>query len=95
MASYDGAIAQGREKCGRIAEGWRADLAIIDIDKPNMQPGINLISDLIFSAQASDVVLTMADGRVIYKDGEFTLIDKERVCSEVRQRYERITGELD
>ena len=94
MASYDGAIAQGREKCGRIAEGWRADLAIIDIDKPNMQPGINLISDLIFSAQASDVVLTMADGRVIYKDGEFTLIDKERVCAEVRQRYERITGEL-
>ena len=94
MASFDGAKAQGREKCGKIAEGWRADIAVIDLDKPNMQPGINPMSDLIFSAQSSNVVMTMADGRVIYKDGEFKLVDKEKVYAEVKQRFSRITGEL-
>ena len=94
MAGYEGAKAQGRDKCGKIAEGWRADLVVINLDTPNMQPGINPISDLVFSAQSSNVLLTMADGRVIYKDGEYKLVDKERVFAEVKQRYERIVGEL-
>ena len=94
MASLDGARAQGRSLCGSIKEGWRADLAVIDLSTPNMQPGYNPLSDLIFSAQASNVVLTMTDGKVVYRDGEYTFIDKDRTYAEVRQRFERIAGEL-
>ncbi len=94
MASYDGARAQGRELCGLLKEGWRADLAVIDLDAPHMQPGFDTLSDLVFSAHSSDVVLTMVDGSVVYKNGEYSFIDRERVCFEVKQRLQRILGEL-
>ena len=94
MASYDGAMAQGRTDCGRIAVGNRADIVLIDTDRPHLQPGFDSLSDIVFSAQGSDVVLTMTDGRVVYKDGEYSFIDKERVYAEVRQRFNRIINEL-
>ena len=94
MASYDGAMAQGRTDCGRIAVGDRADIVLIDTDRPHLQPGFDSLSDIVFSAQGSDVVLTMTDGRVVYKDGEYSFIDKERVYAEVRQRFNRIINEL-
>ncbi len=94
MSSLGGSLAQGREKCGSIKQGWRADLAVVDLSAPNMQPGYNPLSDLIFSAQASNVVLTMVDGKVAYRDGEYTFIDKEKVYAEVKKSFARITGEL-
>ena len=94
MASYEGAQAQGRELCGKIAEGWRADIAVIDTDRPHLQPDYDSLSNIVFAAQGSDVVLTMCDGRVVYKDGEYSFIDKERVIFETNQRFERILGEL-
>ena len=67
---------------------------IIDTDRPHLHPGYDSLSDIVFSAQASDVVLTMTDGRVVYKDGEYGFIDKERVYAEVKHRFNRIINEL-
>lgn len=41
-----------------------------------------------------DIVLTMADGRVLYKDGEFTTIDIEKVKSTVNAAASRIISEV-
>jgi len=77
-ATQAGALGQRREDCGLIKEGFRADLIVIDTDRPNMHPQTNLLNNLVYSAHGDDVCLTMVDGAVLYRDGEFPTIDVER-----------------
>lgn len=92
--AYEGARMQGRADCGRLAEGYRADIIVIDLEKPHLQPVLDVMSNIVFSAQSSDVVLNMIDGRVVYKNGEFLTIDSERVFAEAKKRVNRILSEL-
>ncbi len=94
MATYEGAKVQGRELCGKLCEGWRADLIILDTNRAHMQPDFNTISNIVFSAQSSDIVLNMIDGRVVYRDGEFTYIDAEKVVYHTNTSFRRICSEL-
>lgn len=94
MATRGGALAQGRERCGLIKQGFKADIQIIDIDKPNFTPVHDMRVNLVYSAHGGDVVLTMSDGKVLYKNGEFMTIDIEKVRSTVKILTENILGEL-
>ena len=93
-ATRAGALAQGREDCGLIKEGFAADLAVLDIDLPTMKPVHNLLNNLVYSAAGSDVVLTMVDGEVLYRDGNFPALDIERIGAEVETSRKRILSEL-
>lgn len=93
-ATLNGALSQGRSDCGRIAEGCRADLIVVDISQPNMQPVHNMANNLVYSASGSDIVLTMVDGKVLYRDGEYTTIDLERTIFEVKKETEAILRAL-
>lgn len=93
-ATRNGALSQGRTDCGLLQEGYRADLAVIDSRGPWMHPAADMLSNLVYSAQGSDVCLTMADGRVLYRDGEYTTLDIERILFEVETRRARILSEL-
>jgi len=93
-ATRAGALALGREDTGLIAEGMRADLAVLDIDKPWMQPTHDLLTNLVYSAQGSDVVLTMADGRILYRDGQHLTIDVARAAAETAAAAQEIHAEL-
>ncbi|MDD2217913.1 MAG: amidohydrolase [Eubacteriales bacterium] len=94
MATRAGALSQGRERCGLIKQGFKADLQIIDIDKPNLTPVHDMRVNLVYSAHCGDVVLTMSDGKVLYKDGEFMTIDIEKVRRTAKILTENILGEL-
>lgn len=83
MLTVNGARAQGRPDCGVLAEGKRADLVVLDVDTPWMCPVHDMPTNLVYSANGSDVVLTMCDGRVLYRDGEYATIDIERTKHEV------------
>ena len=93
-ATVNSAKAQGREDCGVIKEGMRADLIVLDLSAPHWRPGTHLVNHLVYSAEGSDVSLTMCDGKVVYRDGEFPTIDLERVTYEVEKEYRRIIGLL-
>lgn len=82
IATRNGALSQGREDCGVIRVGAKADLVVLDIDTPWMQPIHTMAENLIYSAQGSDVVLTMVDGNILYENGEYTTIDIEREIAE-------------
>jgi 5-methylthioadenosine/S-adenosylhomocysteine deaminase len=84
MATVNGARAQGRN-AGRIAEGCDADLILLDFDRPNLNPCYNILSNLVYSARGSDVVMNMSGGRIIYENGRFLTIDLEQVLREVKQ----------
>lgn len=94
IATRNGALSQGRTDCGNIAVGNKADLVVLDIDTPWMKPADDLVGALIYSAQGSDVVLTMVDGEVLYRNGEYLTIDVERALSEVQASRKRILAQL-
>jgi 5-methylthioadenosine/S-adenosylhomocysteine deaminase len=86
MATRNGAVSQGRAgETGVISEGMDADLILLDFGRPHLTPLHNPVSSLVYSARGSDVVLTMVRGKVLYKDGEFLTIDREKVLYEARK----------
>ena len=89
-ASRAGALSQGRDDCGLIKEGFKADIIAVDVTGPNMCPSDDLPNDLIFSADGKDVCLTMVDGKVLYKDGEYTTIDIEKARFETINAKKKI-----
>ena len=86
MATVNGAEAQGRADCGVIETGKKADFIILDLDKPHLIPKHDILANVVYSAQASDIYMTVIDGRVVYKEGEFLTIDRERVQYEADRR---------
>jgi 5-methylthioadenosine/S-adenosylhomocysteine deaminase len=85
MATAHGAKALGREDTGRIEEGCVADLILVDLTAPNMTPCHDVAENLVYSAHGSNVVMNMARGKVIYKNGAFLTLDLERIQAEVQQ----------
>jgi len=82
MATLNGAKAL-RRKTGKIEAGYVADLILVDFDRPHLTPCHDVISNLVYAAHGSDVVMNMARGKVIYQNGTFMTIDLERVKREV------------
>lgn len=93
-ATRAGAIGQGREDSGIIREGARADMIVLDLSGPHMHPVHDLRNNIVYSASGSDVCLTMADGKVLYDDGEFTTIDLEKTIFEAERATEKILNQL-
>lgn len=94
-ATFAGAKAQGRNDCGKLAVGWKADLIVVDLTKPNMHPVHNLANNIVYSATGSDILLTMVDGKVLYNNGEYLTIDIEKAIYEAEKATNKILGELE
>ena len=84
MATRNGALAQGRADCGMLAPGKRADVIAIDLERPHLIPDLDTAGLLTYAIQGSDVVMTMADGQLLFENGDFKTLDKERIFAEVK-----------
>ncbi len=71
MATVNGAKAMGLEDCDVLAVGKKADIIMIDLHQPNMQPIHNIPKNLVYSGSKSNVCMTMINGRILYQNGEF------------------------
>jgi 5-methylthioadenosine/S-adenosylhomocysteine deaminase len=85
MTCRNGALAQGRSDCGTVEVGNRADIIVFDMDRPHLQPIHNPLSNIIYSAQAADICMTMIDGKIVYEDGVFPHIDMEEVLYQINR----------
>ncbi len=93
-ATRTGALSQGREDCGLLKEGMKADLCVLDVTGPQWCPMTDPVYNVVFSGAGSDVVLTLCDGQVVYRDGTWPTVDLERAKAEVATRAKRIIAEL-
>ena len=84
FATVNGAKAQGRNDCGMIKEGFEADMIMLDFERPHLTPCHNVVSNVVYAARGSDVVMTMVAGRILYENGEYKTIDIERAIANVR-----------
>lgn len=93
-ATRAGARSQGREDCGLVKEGMKADLAVLDVTGPSWTPMTDPLVNVVYAGHGSDVCLTMSDGVVVYRDGEFPTIDVERAKVETEVRTKRIIAQV-
>ena len=77
-----GALCMGLTDCDVLDTGKKADIIMIDMNKPSMQPENNIARNIVYSADNSVVKMTMIDGRILYEDGKFTTIDLDTVIRE-------------
>lgn len=76
MATVNGAHAMGLTESDVIAEGKLADLIMIDLKMPNMQPLNNIAKNIVYSGSKINVKMTMIGGRILYENGSFLIDEK-------------------
>lgn len=92
MATKNGAYLQGRQNCGELKTGFKADIAAISLEAAHMYPCLDAAALLVYSAQGADVCLTMCDGRILYENGEYKTLDSEKVLFSAKKAVERLYG---
>ena len=86
MACVNGAHAMGLPECDNLAVGKKADLIVIDLQQPNMQPPHNIAKNLVYSGSKSNVCLTMVNGKILYENGEYFIgEDKDYIYKKVTE----------
>ncbi|MDQ2085500.1 amidohydrolase [Herbivorax sp. ANBcel31] len=91
MSTVNGSKALDFEKeTGLIKQGMKADVILIDMDKPHICPVNDPVSAVVYSAQGSDVDTVIIDGNIVMEKGELKTIDEERVKFQVNKTAKRI-----
>ena len=71
MATINGAHCMGLKDADVLAEGKLADIIMLDMHQPNMQPINNIEKNIVYSGSKQNVKMTMVDGKILYEDGRF------------------------
>ena len=80
MATVNGARCMGLNECDTLSAGKLADIIMIDLNQPNMQPLNNIVDNIVYSGSKTNIKMTMVGGRILYEDGIFHVgIDPEKV----------------
>lgn len=80
MATVNGAYAlDWYDEIGSLEVGKKADIILIDLDKPHLYPRYNLISSVAYSTQGSDVDTVIIDGKVIMEKRIIKTVDVEKI----------------
>jgi len=86
MATIEGAKALSWEnEIGSIEVGKKADLALIDFEKPHLFPLHNEISHLVYAVKASDVETVLIDGKIVMENRKLTTVNAEKVMGMVEK----------
>lgn len=93
MATKGGALAMGLTDCDVLAVGKKADLAVIDLKQPNMQPLHNIAKNLVYAGTKQNVKMTVIDGKILYEDGKFTTVDADEVYERASKLTKQICGD--
>jgi len=105
MATENGARSVGfGDEIGSIDVGKRADMVVIDYEAlagPYLSADTDPVAALIHRAKTQHVRATMIEGRVVYRDGAFTFVDRDAAMNALAAdldrpatESERVRGEL-
>lgn len=72
-ATVGSALAMGLDDCTTVSVGKQADLIVIDLMQPNMQPINNIGKNIVYSGSKQNVLLTMCAGKILYENGRFNI----------------------
>lgn len=90
MATRNGALACGFADSGVLEAGAAADLIVLSMDGPHAACVTDPYAHVVYSAQGSDVCLTMANGQIVYENGHFPTIDYEKTRAMAQIEAEKL-----
>ncbi len=73
-------------KIGTLAPGAKADVIVVDLRKPHIEPVHSTMSALVYNANGSDVHTVFVDGKMLVHEGKYLLMDEAELLSEARRR---------
>jgi 5-methylthioadenosine/S-adenosylhomocysteine deaminase len=80
LATLGGAAALKMEnEIGSLEPGKKADLIAVDLSSPAVFPTIDPYSALVYCCSASDVMLNMIGGEIIYRSGQYYRVDADEI----------------
>ena len=91
MATVNGAHAMGLMDCDVLAEGKYADIIMVDLHMPNMQPIHNIPKNLVYSGSKINIKMTMIHGKICYENGTYAMPEEEvaqiyQNCNDISHR---------
>ncbi len=93
LCTVEGARALGMgDRIGTLSPGMEADLCAVSLEGPHVRPVYDPATALFHSARASDVVLTVVRGRVLFRGGEATTLDRAAIEEAISAAAERLRG---
>ncbi len=87
LATRGGSAALHEPLIGTLEPGMKADFIALDLRCPNMQPVHSIVSNIVYAATGAENLLTVVDGRELYRDGKWLTCDYEALCEEMKQVY--------
>ena len=95
MATRAGARTLGLDaEIGSLEVGKRADLIVVDRDRPHLAPGPDPYSTLVYAARGPDVTTTVVDGEVLVEHGVPTRVDRREVVADARHAARHLAKAL-
>ena len=96
LATANGARAMGRAdgELGVLREGALADMIVVDLRKPHLQPIHDLVSNLVYCGKASDVETVVVDGRVLVENRVVLGVDLPDLFARVDRTVQRILAQV-
>lgn len=92
IATINGAKALGLEdQIGTLEAGKKADIAILDLNVPSLNPRNNLIAGLSYSANGSEVETVIIDGKITMENRQVLTMDESLVYSKVNEIVARMS----
>lgn len=86
MATSRGAKVLGLEdKVGQLKPGLKADLILVDFNKPHLYPRHDLYAHMVYSAQSADVHTVIIDGQLVMQDRKVLTLDEEDILQKVKE----------
>ena len=93
MATLGGARVLGMEKeIGSLEVGKKADVIILELNRPHLQPVYNLPSHLVYSATGADVRDVIIDGKLVMENRKLLTLDEELILQKAAEWRDRIAG---
>ena len=91
MATIEGAKVLGLEKItGSLEVGKRADLIVIDTNKPHLVPMYNPYSHLVYAASGHDVTHSIIDGNIVMEDRRLLTLDVEDIIEQSKEKSHKV-----
>ena len=95
MATIDGAKALGLEaEIGSIEVGKRADLSVVKLDRLHTTPARDVVSALVYSAEADDVDTVIIDGRLVMRERKLLTINESETIASANSEAEKLASDL-
>lgn len=91
MALTDGAQVMQNPELGALQEGKLADIILLRTDSARMQPMLNPLANVLYSAQSSDVDTVICNGKMLMYEHQLLTLNKAKIVAEVNARGERLT----